>query len=110
LRVARLEEAGPDVRASRLLVNATPLGTTPDVRATPWPHAADFFQEQIVYDLVYNPEKTRFLEEAALGGAVVIGGMEMLIGQAAASYVQWTGREMPVEAVRAALQRHRHSG
>ncbi|MGI9174480.1 MAG: shikimate dehydrogenase family protein, partial [Rhodothermales bacterium] len=42
LRVARLEEAGPDVRASRLLVNATPLGTTPDVRATPWPHAADF--------------------------------------------------------------------
>ena len=110
LRVVRLEEAGPDVQESRLLVNATPLGTTPDIRATPWPHPADFFQGQIAYDLVYNPERTRFLEEAAEGGATAVGGMEMLIGQAAASYVQWTGQKMPVEAVRAALQRHRHSG
>ena len=109
LRVVKLEEAGPDVQASQLLVNATPLGTTPDVRATPWPHTADFSQDQVAYDLVYNPEKTRFLEEAAQSGAAVIGGMEMLIGQAAASYVQWTGQAMPVEAVRAALRRYRHT-
>ena len=106
LRVSALEGAAPDVRASRLLVNATPLGTTPDVRATPWPHAADFSEDQIAYDLVYNPEATRFLTDAAARSARAIGGMEMLIGQAAASYVQWTGREMPVEAVREAI-RHR---
>ena len=109
LRVASLAEAGTDVQEAKLLVNATPLGTTPDVRATPWPRAADFYPGQIAYDLVYNPEKTRFLEEAERAGATVVGGMEMLIGQAAASYVQWTGREMPVEAVRAALQRYRYA-
>lgn len=110
LRVAPLQDAAPDVRGSVLLVNATPLGTTPDVRATPWPHADDFAEGQIAYDLVYNPEETRFLRDAAARGADVLGGMEMLIGQAAASYVQWTGQKMPVEAVREALQRRRHAG
>ena len=109
LRVTALEDAGADVRASRLLVNATPLGTTPDVQATPWPRVADVHEGQIAYDLVYNPETTRFLADAAARGADVIGGMDMLIGQAAASYRQWTGREMPVEAVREALRHHRQA-
>ena len=109
LRVSAFGDAGPDVRAARLLVNATPLGTTPDVRATPWPHAADFSRGQIAYDLVYNPETTRFLTDAAARGARTVGGMAMLIGQAAASYRQWTGREMPVEAVREALRHHQQA-
>lgn len=88
------------VPASRLVVNATPVGMHPDVDHTPWTDAGDFSADQIVYDLVYTPRETRLLREAAARGATPIGGLDMLIGQAAAAYAQWIGREMPTEAVR----------
>ncbi len=105
LRVVALAEAAAAVRAARLLVNATPLGMHPHPEGTPWPDAADFSAGQIVYDLVYEPEQTRLLREAAAQGAHTLGGLDMLVRQAAASYAQWTGREMPLAAVRAALRR-----
>ena len=104
LRVAPLAEAGPAVRAARLLVNATPVGMLPHTDATPWPEATDFSDGQIVYDLLYKPEQTRLLREAAARGAHTLGGLPMLILQAAASYIQWTGRAMPVDRVREALR------
>lgn len=103
LAVQPFEAAGPAVRASRLLVNATPLGMHPNPDDTPWPDADDFRAEQIAYDLVYNPGTTRFLRAAADRGATPIGGQAMLVAQAAASYRQWTGRAMPTDAARAAL-------
>jgi shikimate dehydrogenase len=104
LQVMPVAEARAAVRAGRLLVNATPLGMHPDEHATPWPTLGDFGPEQVVYDLVYNPERTRLLVEAGSHGAGCIGGLAMLIGQADAAYRQWTGRPMPVEAVRDALR------
>jgi shikimate dehydrogenase len=98
-----LDEAGAAVRAGRLLVNTTPLGMHPHTDGTPWPNAEDFSDEQVAYDLVYNPEATRFLREAATQGATTIGGLDMLVAQAAAAYRQWTGRAMPLDVVRAAL-------
>jgi shikimate dehydrogenase len=103
LEVTSEHEAGEAVHSSRLLVNATPLGMYPDVQHTPWPDTDSFTPDQIAYDLIYNPEETRFLREASACGASPIPGLDMLIGQAAAAYVQWTGREMPVDAVRTAL-------
>jgi shikimate dehydrogenase len=76
---------------------------TPDVDRTPWPDAGDFSERQIAYDLVYNPEETRFLQEAAARGATPIGGGAMLLGQAAAAYTQWTGQPFPHDAVDAAV-------
>ena len=104
LRMVSLAEAAPSVRASRLLVNATPVGMHPHIDATPWPDAADFSDGQVVYDLIYKPDQTRLLREAAARGAHTLGGLAMLILQAAASYIQWTGRAMPVDRVRAALR------
>lgn len=98
-----LAEAAPAVRASRLLVNATPLGMHPDEETTPWPESHDFHTEQIAYDLVYAPRRTRFLREAAAAGAETIGGLEMLIQQAAAAFELWTGRPMPLDAARTAI-------
>ncbi len=104
LQVMAPDEAAPAVRSARLIVNATPVGMHPHVEASPWPHAEDFGPEQIIYDLVYNPVRTRLLREAATRGATTIDGLTMLIGQAAAAYRQWTGRELPREAVQAALK------
>ena len=104
LRVVPLAEARPAVQESRLLVNATPVGMHPHVEATPWPEAAAFSDEQLVYDLIYKPEQTRLLRDAAARGGHTLGGLDMLIRQAAASYVQWTGRAMPVDRVWEALR------
>ena len=104
LHVTSFTDASPDVRNSRLIVNATPVGMHHHATATPWEAISDFSAEQVVYDLIYNPEETRLLREAKSRGAKTLGGLEMLIMQAAASYRQWTGQEMPLEPVRSALQ------
>jgi len=105
LRITTFADAGDAVRDSRLLVNATPLGMAPDrASQTPWPDASDLHDDQVAYDLVYTPEETRFLRAAAAQGATTIGGLDMLVEQAAAAYRQWTGRDMPTNAVRDALR------
>ncbi len=104
LRVVPFAAAGAAVRTAHLVVNATPVGMHPHDQETPWPHATDFHEGQLVYDLIYNPLRTRLLREAAARGATTIGGLEMLLAQAAAAYKCWTGHELPLQAVRAALQ------
>jgi 3-dehydroquinate dehydratase/shikimate dehydrogenase len=79
-----------------VLINATPAGTWPDVTAQPV--NASEVNAAIVYDLVYNPEETTLQREARVRGAVTIGGLEMLVGQAVRQSEWWTGRT-PAPAV-----------
>lgn len=83
-----------------LLVNATPVGTAPDVDASVM--AGRAIRARRVYDLVYNPVRTRLLEDAGAAGAEIIGGMAMLVAQACRQFECWFGRSAPVEAYRAA--------
>ncbi len=106
LRPAAGEALREAVRGSTLVVNATPVGMHPYPDRTPWPHPEDFGGAHLVYDLIYTPEQTRLLAEAAQRGATTLGGMAMLLGQAAAAYAQWTGLSFPTDVVRAALRRH----
>jgi len=100
LRVSTPGDAADHVREASLVVNATPLGMG-DGR-TPWPVASDFREGQIVYDLVYRPARTPLLQIAGSQGATSIGGLPMLLGQAADAYRQWTGRDFPHAVARAA--------
>lgn len=93
LRACTEADAVPE---ATLVVNATPLGMG-DGRA---PYRGPFRASQIVYDLVYRPEVTPLLQVAEASGAVTIGGLPMLLGQAAASFRLWTGREMPLGVAR----------
>ncbi len=104
LRVVAYADGRSKVRTAHLIVNATPVGMHPHDEETPWPHAEDFSAGQLVYDLIYNPLQTRLLREAAARGAITLGGLAMLLGQAAAAYKEWTGQDFPFEAVRAVLQ------
>ena len=96
------DEAGGAVTEASLVVNATPLGTG-DGR-TPWPDAAAFRPGQIVYDLVYRPTETPLLAAAASRGATPIGGLPMLVAQAAGGFRQWTGQAFPFEVARRAAR------
>ena len=89
-----------------LIVNTTPVGMAPNGDASPLPDDLGFSTNQIVYDLIYAPERTRLLDAAAAHGATIIGGLPMLIGQAAEAFRIWTGRDMPIETVKKALIAH----
>ena len=93
-----MEEAS--VRDAALVVNATPVGMG-DGRS-PWTQLEDFHARQIVYDLVYRPMRTPLLEAAEARGAVTIGGLPMLLGQAADAFHQWTGHPFPHDVARRA--------
>jgi shikimate dehydrogenase len=87
-----------------LLVNCTPVGMHPHVDDTPV-DAADL-TGRYVYDLVYNPTRTRLLREAAAAGCQTIGGLEMLVAQAQEQFHWWTGVRPPAGVMRqAALER-----
>ena len=74
----------------KLIVNATPVGKYPDVDQCP-PFPCRFLTPQhVCYDLIYNPEETLFLKQAASQGAMTKNGLEMLLLQAFDSYQIWT--------------------
>ena len=93
-------DASLQVSQAAIVINATPLGLAHG--ETPWPDAAAFHPEQIVYDLLYRPAETALMQAARTQGATVIGGLPMLIGQAGASFRQWTGRAFSADAARQA--------
>ncbi len=90
--------------SSKLIVNATTVGMMPDFEDSVTDLGESFNEEQIVFDLIYNPAKTTLLSIAEKEGAKIIGGMNMLVSQAAKSFELWTGSEMPVEQISKSLE------
>lgn len=85
------------VREANLIVNATPLGMHPQDDTTPWTWADKPRSGAVAYDLVYTPRETRFMREASQRGMSTIGGLGMLVGQAALGFEMWTGKKMDTE-------------
>lgn len=94
------------LNTSKLIVNATTMGMYPDVEDTITDIDESFNEDQIVFDLIYNPNKTKFLQLAENQGAKVVGGLKMLISQAAKSFELWTGVEMPASEIEAKLEQY----
>ena len=86
--------AGADV-----LVNATSVGMSPDICETPVPGKL-LKSSLVVFDIVYNPLKTKLLEEAEAVGAKTISGLDMFVWQGALPFELWTGLKAPVELMR----------
>ena len=85
--------ASSELSPATLVVNATPVGMFPDVDSSPWPNAALFRTDSVVYDLVYNPSPTLLMRQAAQHGATVTDGSRMLHLQADMSWRLWQGLE-----------------
>ena len=74
---------------SKIIVNCTPLGTFPNVDQKPNIPYQYLNENHLLYDLIYNPEKTAFLKEGEEKGAQIKNGLEMLIGQAEEAWRIW---------------------
>ncbi|NBL65353.1 shikimate dehydrogenase [Flavobacterium sp. NST-5] len=73
----------------QIIINCTPLGTSPNVDAFP-PLPYEFFTaKHLAYDLIYNPEETIFLKKAKKRGAKIKNGLEMLELQAEKAWRIW---------------------
>ncbi|MBP1633437.1 MAG: aroE [Acidobacteria bacterium] len=86
-----------------LLVNATPLGSLAEPGRLPVDPAG--LGAGLVYDLVYNPPGTPLRRAAEAAGCDTIGGLDMLVAQAARLFVWWTGPAAPGAVLRAAAAR-----
>lgn len=72
-----------------VVVNATPVGTWPNVDAAPDIPYDCLSRRHKCFDMVYNPERTRFMELSSARGASVQNGYRMLVGQALAALRIW---------------------
>ena len=72
-----------------LIINTTPLGTSPNVEAFPLIPYQWITREHLLYDLIYNPEKTAFLAKGEAQGATILNGYLMLVLQAEAAWKIW---------------------
>ncbi|NQZ44888.1 MAG: shikimate dehydrogenase [Flavobacteriaceae bacterium] len=73
----------------QLIINCTPLGTYPDIEAKPKLPYQELSKIHLLYDLIYNPERTAFLEHGQCFGARIKNGLEMLELQAEAAWEIW---------------------
>ena len=99
-----LHEIANEIADTDILINTTSVGMHPDIDATPVP--SDLLRPGlVVFDIVYNPRRTRLLLDAEQSGAIAIGGMRMLVHQGAEAFRIWTGMEPPVDLMLEAVAR-----
>jgi shikimate dehydrogenase len=86
-----------------LIVNTSAVGLRGEDPFDHLPLNPDRFDpRQVVVDMVYGDEPSRLLAAAAAAGATTVDGIEILVQQGALSFEIWTGREAPIEVMRAA--------
>jgi shikimate dehydrogenase len=89
--------------ATKLIVNTTPLGLSPNVTASPWPDNVPFPASALIFDLINNPARTRLMQKAEQAGLRAVNGWSMLVYQGAAAFELWTGIEPSVDVMMQAI-------
>lgn len=88
-----------------LIINCTPAGMWPvHTDMSPWDDNVPIPSGVVVYDMVYRPETTKFMQQARDAGATAIGGLGMLVRQGAAAFHLWTGKEPNPDVMTKAAQ------
>ena len=79
----------PMMNKYTVIVNCTPLGMAPETDTFPAIPYQWISARHLLFDCVYNPEETLFLQKGKAQGAIIRNGMEMLFGQAKAAWKIW---------------------
>ncbi|MGN1182160.1 MAG: shikimate dehydrogenase [Faecalibacillus sp.] len=98
-----IEALQKEIDSSVILTNATNVGMGKLEGMMALPDTRFLRKDLIVSDVIYMPEKTKLLEEAEKIGCTTINGLGMMLYQGAESFKLWTGKEMPIEVVKKAL-------
>jgi len=88
------EEFKETLQTADILINTTPLGMFPNFDEMPPVDLLLLPEGAFVYDIIYNPEKTKFLQEAEKLGFPTLNGLSMLLFQGEEAYRLFTG-ELP---------------
>ena len=78
-----------DITENQIIINCTPLGTFPNVEECPNIPYNGINENHILFDLIYNPEETKFLQQGKQNKATIINGLNMLRLQAEKSWSIW---------------------
>lgn len=78
-----------DIETHLILINCTPLGTHPNTDICPNIPYEGITKNHILFDLIYNPEKTKFLSQGEKQNATIINGLKMLEYQAEKAWEIW---------------------
>ncbi len=94
------DELSASLDSADLLINTTSVGMDGGPAPMDSPIPSELLRPNLfVYDIVYRPARTRLLADAEDAGCRVLGGIEMLVLQGAASLRRWTGQEPPIDAM-----------
>lgn len=98
-------ESLPVPEGTDILINATPIGFTPNAMMRPDIDYDTVREGMTAADVVFDPVDTLFLEECGRHGAVCFSGIGMLVQQGALNFTLWTGREAPLDIMYSALEK-----
>ncbi|MCX7747483.1 MAG: shikimate dehydrogenase [Clostridia bacterium] len=85
---------------SDIIINTTSIGMYPEINVSPIDASFVFSKGQIVYDAIYNPLETKFLEEAKKAGCKTSNGLGMLFYQGIYAYEIWTGIKLSEDRIK----------
>ena len=87
-----------------LIINTTSVGMGALKDQSPIEKNVEFKKEAMLYDLIYNPSKTKFLEIGASRNLKIINGLDMLLYQAILSFQIWTKKEFDIKDMKSKLK------
>lgn len=91
--ILRYDQLTPTVlQAHLLIINCTPLGTFPKTEEAPAIDYSQLTEKHFLFDLIYNPAETKFMELGKKYGAKAANGSQMLIHQAEQAWELWNAR------------------
>ena len=85
------------------LINTTPVGMSPKTSDSPVPEEL-LHDGLFIYDVIYNPIKTKLLKDAEAKGARTLSGVKMLVYQGAEAFRMWTGVEPPLDLMQRVVE------
>ena len=97
-------------RSASIVINATPVGMIYHEHTQLLEDAAWISRGQTFFDFVYHPHRTLFLDTARRAGATTLGGLALLVSQAAESFHIWTDEAFDVKEMAEAVEEFSQSG
>lgn len=87
------EDVGTEtIEHHQIIINTTPLGMYPNINEDPPIPYEAISGQHLLFDLTYNPEKTKFLQQGESRGAQILNGYNMLVLQAEESWKIWNAK------------------